>query len=347
MKATSDDVVRLVLMNLEHDGGPEEEPGVLPERWRQAYEGILAPLRPDWLGMTELTYSQTRPEATDEEKAAADRRWHAAQEVLGMRGFRANMGQGRNPNGLFVREGTFTLGPQHHHPKVFRTPPANVVLRLPEVPEVPIVTAAFHSAFCSPHGRVAEAYELTSLADKVKAQHGADLDRPRAACWLFGDTNEYPVPIGERVPEIDWSAPEVTDVVHRRHRALKQPDGSWKSCTFLDELMLDCGMHDPARFAALHRDQPGALSATAGYAAVGQGGQRRIDRGYMDAWTIQAVQEVSVIDMAGLSDHHAIDVTLSRRKLIEALRRSFPPLAPWALATEAGPTVTRQGRVHA
>ncbi|WP_416976961.1 endonuclease/exonuclease/phosphatase family protein [Streptomyces sp. T028] len=335
MKKKDSGVVRLVLMNLEHDGGPEETQGVLPARWRQAYEDVLAPLEPDWLGMTELTYSQTRPTATAAEKAAADRRWQAAQDTLGMRGFRAEMGQGRNPTGLFVREPAFTIGPQHHHPKVFRTPPANVVLRLPEVPEVPIITAAFHSSYCNPRVREAEAYELSSLVDKVKAHHITDHARLQAACWLFGDCNEYPVPIGEQVPEIDWTSPEITDVVHRRHRAIKQPDGTWKSCTSLDELMLDIGMHDPARFAARHLGQPGALAATAGHTRPEQGGERRIDRGAMDGWTVQSVVSVEVLDMQrrGLSDHNALVVDLSRRKLVEALRRRHAPLAAWSLAT--------------
>ncbi|MEV8293228.1 hypothetical protein ACFVLG_01745 [Streptomyces rochei] len=75
----------------------------------------------------------------------------------------------------------------------------------------------------------------------------------------------------------------MTDIVHRRHRAIKQPDGTWASCTAVDEIMLDCGMHDPARWAAHRLGQATALAATAGYAAVGQGGPRRIDRGYLDA----------------------------------------------------------------
>ncbi|MFG2210468.1 hypothetical protein [Streptomyces sp. NPDC048638] len=75
----------------------------------------------------------------------------------------------------------------------------------------------------------------------------------------------------------------------------------------------------------------------------------RIDRGYMDAWTVRAVHEVNVINMTGLSDHHALDVVLSRRALIEALRRAIPPLAPWALAAhstaaEADTTVTPRGK---
>ncbi|MEU1820422.1 hypothetical protein ABZ543_35395 [Streptomyces roseifaciens] len=165
----------------------------------------------------------------DEEKAAAERRWQAAQQMLGMRGFRAGMGQGRNPVGVLVREPAFTIGPQYHHPRVFRTPPANVVLHLPEEPRMPIITAVFHASFCSPIGREAEAFELTALVDKVKAHHGADPGLARAACWLFGDTNEYPVPRGELQPEINWNSPDITDLVHHRHRAIKQPDGTWKS----------------------------------------------------------------------------------------------------------------------
>ncbi|MEV5998869.1 endonuclease/exonuclease/phosphatase family protein [Streptomyces griseomycini] len=317
-------IVRLVLSNVEHDGGPEEVPGVLPPRWRLCFEETLAPLEPDWLGLTELTYSQFRRDASAEVAEAAERRWQALQRTFGMRGFRAYMGQGRNPTGLLVRESVFTVGLQHHHPKVFRTPPTNVQLALPDVPHVPIVTAAFHSSFCSPTGREAEGYELTALVDKVKAQHGADPDCPRAICWLFGDTNEYPEPVGESVPEIDWTI--VTDLVHRRHRALKQADGTWRSCT-----MLDCNMHDPARFAARRLQQGDALAPTAGFAAVGQGGESRIDRGYMDPWTVQAVLGVTVLDMTGLSDHHTLIVDLSNRKLLEALRRTFAPLSAWDL----------------
>jgi len=322
-------VVRLVQANIKNDAGPEEEPGVLPLLWHHNYAERLAPLEADWLGLAELTYSQARPDASAEVTEAAERRWRALQETVGMRGFRAHMGQGRNPTGLLVRESTFVVGPQYHHPKVFRTPPTNVQLTLADAPEVPIVTAEFHSAFCSPVRRAAEAYELSALVDKVKAQHGTDPELPWAACWLFGDANEYPVAVGESVPEIDWST--VTDLVHRRHRALKQADGSWRSCTMLDELMLDCNMHDPARFAARRLGQLGALAPTAGFAAVGQGSGSRIDRGYMDPWTIQAVVGVTVLDMTGVSDHHTLIVDLSHSKLVEALRRAFEPLPAWSL----------------
>lgn len=339
MKTYGEEVVRVGFSNLEHDGGPEDRPGVLPGRWTQAHHEIFAPRRFDWLGRAEMTFSQTQPAnpdadadelaAHEEAVRAADRRFAAAQQLLGMKGFRAPTGQGRNPTGMFVRESTFEVVSRHQQLKVWRTPPTNVVLRLPEVPERKIVTASWHNSFCSPNGREGETEELSSLVDKVQAKYGNNPEKQWSAFWGFGDCNEYPVPVGETVSPIDWHSPEITDLVHRRHRARKQPDGSWRSCTYLDEFMLDCGMWDPARYAAQQLGQIRALDATAGHAADGQGGGRRIDRGYMDPWTVQAVLEVNVIDTTGVSDHHALEVILSRRKLVEALRREFDPLESW------------------
>ncbi|MGW6454698.1 endonuclease/exonuclease/phosphatase family protein [Streptomyces sp. NPDC055078] len=329
------DDVCLMFFNLEHDGGPESDPGVLPERWRRAHEEIITPRRPDFLGRAELTYSQTRPGATRREKDAADRRFRAAQKLLGMRGFRAPLGEGRNPTGSFVNETVFTVRTHYAHlGRGWRTPPTNIVLTLPEIPSVPIMTLVVHSAYNSPGTRRIEADEMSVFADRLKIHYpGA----PAQAAWIFGDFNEYPVPAGEQTAAIDWASPEVTDRAHRRHRALRQSDGTWRSCTYTDELMLDAGMQDPARWAAIRRQQPSALAATAGHAAPGQGGPRRIDRLYMDPWTVQAVQTVTVIDTSGISDHHAIEVTLSRRKLIEALQRKITPLAPWELVTDPRP----------
>lgn len=343
MKQYGEEVVRLGFLNLEHDGGPEEKLGVLPSRWTQAHHQILAPRQFDWLGRAEMTYSQVQPVATDaseeelaeHEKAwlAANRRFKAAQHILGMQGFRSLPGQGRNPTGMFVREATFEVVSRHAQLKVWRTPPTNVVLRLrgDDAPPTPIVTVSWHNSFCSPNGREAEADELSSLVDKVQAKYRNDPDKRWSAFWGFGDCNEYPVSVGETVPPIDWTSPEITDLVHRRHRARKQPDGSWRSCDYLDELMVDCGMWDPARYAAQQLGQIRALDATAGHApgAVGQGGGRRIDRGVVDPWTVQAVIEVNVIDTTGVSDHHGLEVILSRRKLVEALHRASDPLPAW------------------
>jgi hypothetical protein len=44
------------------------------------------------------------------------------------------------------------------------------------------------------------------------------------------------------------------------------------------------------------------------------------------------VLEVTVVDTSGVSDHHALEVILSQRKMIEAPNRERDPLPPEALA---------------
>ncbi|MER5210946.1 endonuclease/exonuclease/phosphatase family protein [Streptomyces sp. NPDC002838] len=301
---------------------------MLPELCREAYE-FLAQLEADWIGMPELPHVQTGPDASPEEAAAARHRLGASENILvGMRGFLGGTGEGNNPTGLFVRESTFTIGPQRHHRTGFHTPPTHVPLYLDEVPDVPIHTACFHNAYCSPPDRRREAFKLTRLVDKVKVHNG--LTAPWAACWLLGDANEMPSPHGELVPAIDWSSPEIADDVHRLHRAEQLPDGSWRSYTNFDDIMLAAGMHDAARWAA-HHGQLHAMAATAGRARPEQGGPVRLDRGLLDRFSIQGVVYVCVVDMSGLSDHDLVVIDLSRRKLVEALlRQSIRPLAKWS-----------------
>ncbi|MDX3367432.1 hypothetical protein PV387_15535 [Streptomyces sp. ME02-6987-2C] len=43
------------------------------------------------------------------------------------------------------------------------------------------------------------------------------------------------------------------------------------------------------------------------------------------------VESVRVLDNTGISDHHAVIVDLSRRKLIEGLHRRTSAIAPWSL----------------
>ncbi|MGW6603127.1 endonuclease/exonuclease/phosphatase family protein [Streptomyces sp. NPDC055036] len=314
--------------NFARNGGLGPEPGVLPELCREAYE-FLAQLEADWIGMPELPHVQTGPGASPDEVTAAQRRLDATENILaGMRGFLGGMGEGNNPTGLFVRESTFTTGPQHHHRTGFHTPPTQVSLYLDEVPDVAIHSAVFHNAYCSPPDRLRETFKLTRLVDKVKAHNGRTA--PWAACWLLGDTNEMPAPHGELVPAIDWSSPENTDDVHQLHRAEEQPDGSWHSYTNFDDIMLAAGMHDAARWAA-HHGQLNAMAATAGRARPEQGGSVRLDRGFMDPFSVQSVVYVWVVDMSGLSDHDLVVYDMSRRGLVESLRRqTVQRLAKWS-----------------
>ncbi|MGP4114014.1 endonuclease/exonuclease/phosphatase family protein [Streptomyces sp. 4N509B] len=312
MKSYGEPVVRLMTINLEVDGGPDVA-GRVPERWRVAHEEILAPRRPDAIFRQEATYSDQN----------GNRRLHAAEQALGgMRGWLSPNGSGRNPTALFIRPSAFTAVQQYQHLRVWRTPPTNITAWLEGAPGRDIVMVSWHMAFNSPHGREREAEELSALADKMKqGKHFIG----------GGDCNEYPVPVGETVPPIDWTSPEITDRVHIVHRTTKGTDGSRVSCTALDETLHGCGLHDPARYAYHTLGQTRALDATAGHAAQGQGGGRRIDRLYLDPWLITAVLEVTVVDTTGVSDHHALEVVLSRAKAIEALHRRVEPLPPMAL----------------
>jgi hypothetical protein len=271
------------------------------------------------------------------------RRLHAAEDLLGMRGFLSPNGSGRNPTALFLRPDAFPEVRRLQQLRYWRTPPTIVVTQLAEVPEVDVVITSWHAAFNSPRGREREAEELSALADKMK--NGA-------AFVGGGDCNEPPLPHGEQVAPIDWSSPAVTDRVHIRHRTNAGPGGTRVSCTYLDDTLLGCGLHDPARHAGHELGMAGALNPTAGHAAEGQGGVQRIDRIYLDPWLVQAVLAVRVLDTTGLSDHHAVEVVLSRRKLAEALRRTFAPLPPSSALThsvDAGaPTTTSpEGMTHA
>ncbi|MBZ3916806.1 endonuclease/exonuclease/phosphatase family protein [Streptomyces acidiscabies] len=314
MSTTYDEpVIKVVTFNLEHDGGRAKN-GRLPKRWHDAHD-FLTGLRPDILLRQELTYSRDD----------GHRRLHAAETALGMRGFLGTPGLGRNPTGLFVNTATFEIVRQYDHPAgIWRTPPTNVIVRLPEVPDRDIVLLSWHAAFNSPRGREREADEITAFADKMKT-----------GCSFIGggDANEYPLPHGETVAHIDWSSPGITDRPHRVHRSNASPDGSRISCTYLDETLLECGLHDPARYAAHTLGLPRALDHTAGHAASSQeqGGPRRIDRVYNDPRTVTAVIDVIVHDV-DFSDHRAVEVVYSRRQFIEAQRRTITPLPPYDLS---------------
>ncbi|WP_051950421.1 endonuclease/exonuclease/phosphatase family protein [Actinacidiphila yeochonensis] len=333
LKEYGEPVVRVITLNLEKDGGKDQENGDHPPRWRAAHEELLAPRRPDVILRQEATYSDLD----------GQRRLHAAEDILGMKGFLSPNGSGRNPTALFLRPETFPRAERLEQLRYWRTPPTIVVTQLAEVPEVDLVVSSWHAAFNSPRGREREAEELTALADKMK----------KGSAFLGGgDCNEYPLLHGEQVAHVDWTSPAVTDRTHVRHRTNAGPGGSRVSCTYLDDTLLGCGLHDPARYASGQLGMTGALGPTAGHAAEGQGGGQRIDRVYLDPWLVQAVLAVQVLDTTGLSDHHAVEVVISRRRMAEALRREISPLPPSAaltrsVATEKPLTTTPEGTTHA
>ena len=305
VKTYGEPIIRMVLFNLEVDGGleqPGSEPGRLPERWSTAHHQLLVPLRPHVLMRQEV--------APDRLKSAA--------EVLGMRGFPGPQRDENVVTGLFFREDTFGLIKPYALRHRWRIPPACAQVSMDDAPERRLLLTSWHTAFNSPFARRDEADELSALADKVS----------RGIAFAGGgDCNESPLQGGESLPAIDWSSPEITDPVHKVHRTIVLPDGTRVSSTGVDQLLRDCRLHDAARHAAHARQQSRALDATAGHAAVGQGGLSRPDRLYLDGWLIQAVLAVNVVDTSGLSDHHLLEVILSRRVMVQALRRLFPPFA--------------------
>ncbi len=292
-------VVRLLTMNLEHDGGPDVG-GRPPRLWHQANE-LISSRRPDLILRQEMTHSRD----------SHYRRLHAAERALGMRGFLGTAGLGRNPTGMLVREETFEVH-QHvtHQVHPWRTPPTHTVLRLRDVPGVDIIAVSWHLAFNSPRSRERETDEILAFADKINQG---------AAFVGGGDCNEAPNPKGETEPPIDWD--KVTDRLHMAHRTNHDPaTGRRVACTYLDDTLTAAGLCDAARHAARSLNQPGALGATAGHAKPRQGGPCRIDRIYLDPWLVEAVVDVTVLDTTGVSDHHAVEVVLSRPRMVEALR---------------------------
>jgi hypothetical protein len=152
--------------------------------------------------------------------------------------------------------------------------------------------------------------------------------RKGSAVWLQMNANSYPVPIGDPDPVI--TDREIADRPHAVHRMrYNSATDQYEADTYLDRTLLRAGLHDPARYAFHVLGQREALRPTAGGRNGGQGGVRRIDRFYLDAWSVQAVTRVEVVDLSQFSDHHVIRVILSVPLLRAALRRDFPPLPPY------------------
>lgn len=321
--------VRIIICNLERDGDRAKESGQLPAVWVKAMEKLAA-LNPSAVLRQEMTHSP-----------AGSERLHAAEEMLHSRGFVSQNVVGNHPTGLFLRPDTFLDPKQTPRTYPWRTPPTVVTTRFAGAPDVDLVIGSVHHAFNDRRARELEAGDATAYVDKTKGrQH---------LIW-GGDTNEPPLPTGEITRPIDWASPEITDTVHRVHRSVEIPHtlptralhrlrtmlpGKHRplaprrvSCTYVDKTLLDCGMHDAARYHAARSGNRQCLSPTAGHApgAKGQGGPQRIDRLYLDRWLATAVIDVRVIDMSGLSDHHAVLVDLCPDMMTRALRREVDPL---------------------
>jgi hypothetical protein len=301
-----EEVVTVVDLNLERDGDENTPAGGLPQRWLDAHHEILKPLNADVILRQEATFSHLEDE----------RRMKVAGKLLGMKGFLSPNGVGRNPTALFVRPETFPVCERvTYNPMFWRTPPTIVSAGFADVPEAELLLMSWHAAFNSPRGREREADEITAWVDRMERRGGF---------IGGGDRNEEPLPDGESVSPIPWET--VTDHRHLAHRTNLAPDGSRVSCRYFDRTLLTCGLHDAARYAAHTLGQPDAIGPTAGHGKPDQGGPRRIDGIYVDGRIVRAVLAVNVVDTTGISDHHGVEVVLSRRGLAEALRREHQPV---------------------
>ncbi|MFE4669394.1 endonuclease/exonuclease/phosphatase family protein [Streptomyces sp. NPDC056716] len=295
--------LKFITFNLEFDGGPDVH-GNPSERWHAAH-GLLAEREPDVMCRQEATYSRDD----------GHKRLHLAEQALGMRGFLGPVGtkpSRQHPTAIFIRPEVFTVQREYALTD-WRTPPTNIIATLAGAPDASFTLVSCHLTPTSPGGREREADDLARL-----------VGLSRGGGWIgAGDMNEYPVPDGEEVPPIDWTSPAIRDLPHVQHRTTEGPDGARISCTYVDKKLRGCGLVDPARHAAHVLGQRSALSATAGWApgTEGQGGKSRLDRLYLDEELVQAVVSVEVLDMSGVSDHHAVEVVLDRGEAIEALRR--------------------------
>ncbi|MFE9250729.1 endonuclease/exonuclease/phosphatase family protein [Streptomyces sp. NPDC007088] len=317
--------------NIEHDGGWLDQHGTPDLARSLEIAHLLAELDPDVLLRQEMTHSQL---------GRGDAHRHQVADILDSEVFVSPNQWGSNPNGMLVRHGTFgTVQQRGEADRPYRagpwgTPPTIVYATFQEAPEHTLILGSVHASSNSPSVRRLEVEHLSREIDKV----------PRGAGLLVGgDWNESPLQEGEEVPAIDWQAPELTDDVHRRHRAERGLDGTWRSITYMDQYLLDTGLHDPARHVA-RAGKPDALRATAGRARPDQGGPQRIDRFALDRYLITAVEDVEVINMSGASDHDAVCLVLSRRGMIESLRRSVAPAPRWPACGETHRTVTGTAR---
>ncbi|MGW6454312.1 hypothetical protein ACWF94_00010 [Streptomyces sp. NPDC055078] len=231
---------------------------------------------------------------------------------------------------VFVRTDVFRPVRRGDHGQPWGCPPTSVDLRLVPYNGDPdclreMCFAAAHHHYASPPARQTETQELTKFADRrdpcdrtPRFPNG----RPREALLVM-DANSYPEP--GTPGDVPLPQPrQIEDKTHVRHRFTETAPGRLVPDTYSDRALRDVGLQDIARHLALTTGRTDVLAPTTpGYAD--QGGQLRacrIDRAYASAGVLDAVEDLTLIDCTGLSPHHALLITISRRKLAETLSRT-------------------------
>ncbi|MDF3140979.1 MULTISPECIES: endonuclease/exonuclease/phosphatase family protein [unclassified Streptomyces] len=286
--------VDVAVWNIEADGGRNGER-------RDLALDILAEYNPDVVLQQEAKYSRER----------GGRLMHATEKRLKLRGFLA----APNPyvdadiaTAVYLRAEMFHIAEQKPHAKPWWLHPCRVQAQLGDCP-VPLNFASFHMCYYDADQRLTEAGWLTTLAETGMATIAA------------GDTNSYPRR-AEPVALPNWEM--VTDRAHMVQRTYLGADGTRRSDTRPDGVLIDAGYVDLAHHAADHLSGlgNGALAATAGFSKPDQGGPQRVDRGYAVGGVASALEHVDVVDTKDTreaSDHALLLYRFHRTRLERVL----------------------------
>ena len=110
----------------------------------------------------------------------------------------------------------------------------------------------------------------------------------------------------------------IADKPHRAHRSRLLPDGTRVMDTRPDNILRTAGLEDVARYLAERKKITAPVARTVD-ACDTHGPDARIDRIYLSDTLLEAVDEVEIIDMSDLSDHHTVVLSLDRAVLMERL----------------------------
>ncbi|MCM2431030.1 endonuclease/exonuclease/phosphatase family protein [Streptomyces sp. RKAG337] len=183
---------------------------------------------------------------------------------------------------------------------------------------LPLVLVSYHLNYGSTTLRQSEAEWLTTWNDRQWTT--SDDQRVRLPALMGGDNNSYPEPgvVGDPpLPKLTG----IRDQPHRVHRSFVGPAGTRVMDTRPDEILRSAGMEDVARhFASGPKGTRAAVAATVDQCET-HGPDARIDRIYASATLLDAVVDVDVIDMQGLSDHHTVRLRLDPVVLAELLNQ--------------------------
>jgi len=317
MTVAPPDTINLIWANFENEGKGN------PELWRDFY-ALIRSLEPHLLGRAEVQGAAANGKAGLQ---AAERALTPPdQPLLRPRGWLGPSAVSDNRTAIFIRPDVFEPVNEWEHAAPWGIPPTNLTIRLVQYPSDPdcwreVCVAAAHHHYASPPARQLEAPELTKLADKRDTRDRTEdcpNGRPREGI-VFYDANSYPADrLAGDVELPDLNA--IPDKRHRVHRGIKNPDGTYSPDCHSDQTLRDAGLEDIARHLAVNdaANRARYLAATTrGYRD--QGGPSRIDRVHATAGILAAVEDLEVIDLSGLSDHHAVFVRISGRRLAQSL----------------------------